>query len=71
MRYHNIFSPILELYFWSIHMAINLILAISFDFKLNSNLKLAINNVNYKPGGRFTKVHGFLLISLLVLGAED
>ena len=52
-------------------MAINLILAISFDFKLNSNLKLAINNVNYKSGGRFTKIHGFLLISLLVLGAED
>ena len=32
------FFAILKLYFWSIHMAKNLILAISFGFKLNSNL---------------------------------
>ena len=39
MRYHNIFFAILKLYLWSIHIANNLILAISFGFKLNSNLK--------------------------------
>ena len=42
MRYHNIFFAILKLYFWSIHMANNLILAISFGFKLNSNLKYTL-----------------------------
>ena len=40
MRYHNIFFPDWKLYLWSIHTANNLILAISFGFKLNSNLKL-------------------------------
>ena len=35
MRYHNIFFAILKLYLWSIHIANNLILAISFGFKLN------------------------------------
>ena len=39
MRYHNIFFAILKIYFWSIHMDKNLILAITFGFKLNSNLK--------------------------------
>ena len=39
MRYHNFFA-ILKLYLWSIHMANNLILAIFFGFKLNSNLKI-------------------------------
>ena len=34
------FFAILKLYLWSIHMANNLILAISFGFKLNSNLKI-------------------------------
>ena len=38
MRYHNTFFVDLKLYLWSIHMASNLILAISFGFKLNSNL---------------------------------
>ena len=39
MRYHNIFFADLKIYLWSIHMANNLILAISFSFKLNSNVK--------------------------------
>ena len=39
MRCRNNFFAILKLYFWSIHMANNLILSISFGFKLNSNLK--------------------------------
>ena len=39
MRYYNIFFADLKLYLWSIHMANNLILATSFGFKLNSNLK--------------------------------
>ena len=39
MRYHNIFFAILRLYFWSIHMDKNIILATSFSFKLNNNLK--------------------------------
>ena len=39
MRYHNIFFAILKLYLLSILMANNLILATSFGFKLNSNLK--------------------------------
>ena len=38
MRYHNNFFAILKFYFWSIHIAKNFILAISFGFKLNSNL---------------------------------
>ena len=43
MRYHNIFFAILKLYLWSFHMANNLILAIFFGSKLNSNLKNAKN----------------------------
>ena len=39
IRYRNIFFAILKPYFWSTHMANNLILVISFGFKLNSNLK--------------------------------
>ena len=39
MRYHNIFFAILRLYFWSIHMDKNFILATSFGFKLNSDFK--------------------------------
>ena len=38
VRYHNIFFAILKLYLWSIHMANNLILAISLGLKLDSNL---------------------------------
>ena len=39
MRYHNIvLAAILKFYFWSIHTANNLILAISFGLKPNSNL---------------------------------
>ena len=38
MRYYNNFFAVLKLYFWSIHMTKNLILAISFGFKLSSNL---------------------------------
>ena len=50
MRYHNIFFAILKLYFWSIHMANNLILAISFGFKLNSNLNgiKSVENQSYR-----------------------
>ena len=39
IRYHNIFFAILMIYFWSIHIANNLFLAISLGSKLNSNLK--------------------------------
>ena len=39
MRYYNLFFAILKLYLWSIHMANNLILVISFGLKLNSNLR--------------------------------
>ena len=39
MRYHKSFFADLKLYLWFIHIANNLILAISFGFKLNSNLK--------------------------------
>ena len=39
MRYHNTFFADLKLYLWSIQIANNLISAISFGFKLNSNLK--------------------------------
>ena len=48
MRYHNNFFAILKLYFWSNHMAKNLILAISFGFKLNSNLKLDEQSLKFR-----------------------
>ena len=38
------FFAILKLYLWSIHMTNNLILAISFGFKLKSNLN---NSIKY------------------------
>ena len=46
----RIIFAILKLYFWSIHMANNLILPISFGFKLNSNLKFVrmIETERYK-----------------------
>ena len=48
MRYHNNFFAILELYFWSIHMAKNLILAISFGFKPQMKSEQIKSNYMYR-----------------------
>ena len=73
MRYHNIFFAILRLYFWSIHMDKNLVLATSFGFKLNSNLKF-VNRVYPESqfgfrDGRFFYQQGWSFVrQLLVKG---